>query len=29
MESKNKVATTNLENRRKDGDKCEVVAYQH
>jgi hypothetical protein len=29
IESKNKMATTKLENRRKDGDKCEVVAYQH
>jgi hypothetical protein len=29
MEIKNKVATTKLENRRKDGDKCEATAYQH
>jgi hypothetical protein len=29
MESKNKVATTKLENRRKDGDKCEAATYQH
>jgi hypothetical protein len=27
--TKNKVATTKLENRRKDGDKCEATAYQH